>query len=51
MLILGGEFGRVRLGGGPQGRGVYWVDDACLWNEFHPNQPSSIHNQNLDDSI
>ena len=51
MLILGGEFGRVRLGGGPQGRGVYWVDDASHWNEFDPNQPNSIHNQNFDGSI
>ena len=51
MLMLGGEFGRVRLGGGPQGRGVYWVDDACQWNEFDPAQPNGPRNQNFDGSI
>ena len=48
MLELEGEFGRVRLGGGPRGNGVYWVDDAGRWNKFDPLVPESIDNQNFD---
>ncbi len=51
MLEFGGEFGRVRLGGGPQGSGVYWVDDGSHWNKFDPNSPSGALNQNLDGSV
>lgn len=51
MLEFRGEFGRVRLGGGPQGSGVYWVDDGSFWNEFDPSLPNSSSNQNFDISV
>lgn len=48
MLELGGDFGRVHLGGGPKGSGVYWVDDAGCWNKSDPNEPHSTDNQVFD---
>lgn len=51
MLELEGEFGYVRLGGGPQGAGIYWIDDLGNWNKFDPRLPEGIDNQNLDRSL
>lgn len=51
MLELVGEFGRVQLGGGPSGSGVYWVDDDGHWNKFDPLLPDSFTNQNFDASV
>ncbi len=51
MLEFWGEFGRVRLGGGPQGSGVYWVDDAGSWNKFDPLLPSNASNQDFDSRL
>ncbi len=48
MLEFWGEFGRVRLGGGPRGSGVYWVDDAGVWNKCDPTLPTNADNQNFD---
>lgn len=51
MLEFGGVFGRVRLGGGPQGDGVYWIDDGSHWNKFDPSSPSNAQNQTFDGSV